>query len=184
MHTAVLLLAAGASRRFGSANKLLAQVEGRPLVRHAADAARAVTAGLHIVVTSDPEVEALMPDFRRVRVDPGLPQSASLKAGVAVAQALLADKVLVVLGDMPRVTTAFMEQVLARGGDMPAAASDGERVMPPAYLPGAIFPALAELTGDQGAGAILRHLPDSQRVLAPPGMLADIDTAEDLERLT
>ncbi len=183
MHTAVLLLAAGASRRFGPRNKLLQPLEGKPLIRHAADAARAVPVGLHFAVISDPEVEALLPDFRRVRVDPGQPQSASLKAGLAVAQALLADSVLVVLADMPRATTALMQQVLQRGDRMPAAASDGQRVLPPAFFPESVFPAIAELTGDQGAGAILRHLPAGQRVLAEAGLLVDIDTPADLAAL-
>lgn len=54
MTVAILLLAAGASRRFGTENKLLAPLAGKPLVRHAGDAARAVPAALHFVVTSTP----------------------------------------------------------------------------------------------------------------------------------
>lgn len=182
MPIAILLLAAGASRRFGAENKLLAPLAGKPLVRHAGDAARAVPAALHIVVTSDPEVEALFPDFRRVRVEPGRPQSDSLKAGVAVARALLADQVVVVLGDMPGVTAELIEAVIAKGASQPAAATDGQHIMPPASLPEPILDAVAELTGDQGAGAILRHLAPDQLVTAPPGTLADIDTQADLAR--
>lgn len=180
MTVAILLLAAGASRRFGTENKLLAPLAGKPLVRHAGDAARAVPAALHFVVTSDPEVEALFPDFRRVRVEPGLPQSDSLKAGVAVARALLADQVVVVLGDMPGVTAELIEAVIEKGASQPAAVTDGQHIMPPASLPASVLDAVTDLTGDQGAGAILRHLPPEQLVVAPPGMLADIDTPADL----
>lgn len=183
MPVAILLLAAGASRRFGADNKLLASLAGKPLVRHAGDAARAVPAALHIVVTSDPEVEALFPDFRRVRVEAGKPQSDSLKAGVAVARALLADQVVVVLGDMPGVTTELIHQVVERGVLQPAAVTDGQLVTPPASLPAAVFDAVAELTGDHGAGSILRHLPPEQLVEVAPGTLADIDTQADLARL-
>ena len=35
---AAVLLAAGASTRFGTANKLVAEIDGRPLVRAVADA--------------------------------------------------------------------------------------------------------------------------------------------------
>jgi molybdenum cofactor cytidylyltransferase len=180
MPVAILLLAAGASRRFGADNKLLAPLAGKPLVRHAADAARAVPAALHLVVASDPAVEALFPDFRRVRVEPGLPQSESLKAGVAVARALRADQVAVVLGDMPGVTADLIQAVIDRGASQPAAVTDGLLITPPASLPSTVFDAVADLTGDTGAGAILRHLPPEQLIVVPPGTLADIDTPADL----
>lgn len=183
MTTAILLLAAGASRRFGPENKLLQPLDGRPLLRHAADAARAVPAEAHIAVVSDPEVQALVPDFRRVMVDPGLPQSESLKAGIAVAQALGADQVVVVLGDMPRVTTGLIKDVLAHGRAGAAAASDGTRSMPPALLPAALFPSVTALTGDHGAGALLRDLPPGQLVRVAPGLLADVDLPDDLTAL-
>lgn len=183
MPTAILLLAAGASRRFGPQNKLLTLFQGKPLVRHAADAALAVPAARHLVVVSDPQVEALFPDFRKVVVNPGLPQAESLKAGVAVAAALGMSRVLVVLGDMPCVPQSLMQAVLDRGENLPAAATDGEGIFPPACLPASIFPAVAELGGDRGAGAILRHLPPEQRVLAPAGALADIDRPDDLAAL-
>ena len=183
MPTAILLLAAGASHRFGPQNKLLALFEGRPLLRHCADAARAVPADLHLAVVSDPAVEALLPDFRKVLVAPGAPQSESLKAGLAVAQAMNAARVLVVLADMPRVTSALMAEVLARGRTGPAAATDGISILPPACLPAAIFPQIQTLAGDQGAGALLRHLPQSQLVAADPATLIDIDTSADLAAL-
>jgi CTP:molybdopterin cytidylyltransferase MocA len=183
MPTAILLLAAGASRRFGTANKLLAPLDGRPLLRHAADAARAVPADLHLAAVSDPQVADLLPDFRKVLVDPGQPQSASLKAGLALAQAMGATRLLVVLADMPRVPTALMAEVLAKGTTLAAAASDGTRILPPACLPAALFPQLRALTGDQGAGALLKNLPTAQRVLGPAAILIDIDTEADLAAL-
>ena len=183
MPTAILLLAAGASRRFGAANKLLAPLEGRPLLRNAADAARAVPADLYLAVVSDPAVEALLPDFRTVRVDPGQPQSESLKAGLALAQAMGAARLLVVLADMPRVPAALMSEVLAKGAIHPAAATDGTRILPPVCLPATIFLEIQSLAGDQGAGALLKNLPASQRVLASAAILTDIDTEADLAAL-
>lgn len=183
MPTAILLLAAGASRRFGPQNKLLAQFEGRPLLRHAADAARAVPAEIYLAVVSDPAVAVLLPDFRKVQVAPGQPQSESLKAGIAVAEAMNAARVLVVLGDMPRVTSALITEVLARGAAEPAAATDGSRITPPACLPAKIFPEIRSLTEDQGAGAVLRHLSQSQLVVTGAAILIDIDTMADLGAL-
>lgn len=183
MPTAILLLAAGASRRFGTGNKLLAPLEGRPLLRHAADAARAVPADLYLAAVSDPAIAALLPDFRKVLVDPDQPQSASLKAGLALAQAMGAARLLVVLADMPRVPTTLMAEILARGATEPAAATDGSHILPPACLPAALFPQVAALCGDQGAGLLLKNLRAGQRVLAPASMLIDIDTEADLTAL-
>ena len=183
MPTAILLLAAGASRRFGPQNKLLAQFEGRPLLRHAADAARAVPAEMYLAVVSDPAVAVLLPDFRKVLVTPGQPQSESLKAGIAVAEAMNAGRVLVVLADMPRVTSALIAEVLARGSTESAAATDGRRITPPACLTATIFAQIRSLTEDQGAGGLLRQLPQTQLVITGPATLIDIDTVADLTAL-
>lgn len=180
MNNAILLLAAGASLRFGPDDKLLAPVKGKPLVRHAAEAALAAGAERHIAVVSSPQVAALLPEFRKVVVPAGVPQSESLKAGVSVAAAFGMEAVAVVLADMPWVTTALIDAVMARGGKQPAAATDGTRIMPPALLPAALFDAVAGLSGDQGAGALLRDLPAERRILAEARILADIDTPEDL----
>src|SRR5262249_51212021 len=51
-HVGAIVLAAGLSSRMGS-NKLLAQVAGKPLVRHAVEAALASAAGPVIVVTGN-----------------------------------------------------------------------------------------------------------------------------------
>jgi molybdenum cofactor cytidylyltransferase len=180
MTTALLLLAAGASRRFGPADKLLADVRGRPLVCHAAEAGGQVAVDHRLVVLSDPGLAALIPGFRPVLVPPGLPQSDSLKAGVAVAAALGVARVLVILGDMPNVSPRLMAEVLARGQDGAAAASDGTRIMPPVVLPRALFGAVAGLQGDRGAAALLTGLPPAQRVLAESAELVDIDLPGDL----
>ncbi len=55
-----LLMAAGQSRRFGSADKLLAVYQGRQLVSHAAAAISAIVDRL-IAVTTNAEVVAALP---------------------------------------------------------------------------------------------------------------------------
>ena len=54
---AVVLLAAGRSSRMGGPNKLLQDFQGRPLVRHAAEAALASGASPVVVVTGHQEAE-------------------------------------------------------------------------------------------------------------------------------
>ena len=54
--------------------------------------------------------------------------------------------------------------------------------MPPACFPAGWLSRLAQLTGDQGAGKLLRDLPPAQLVEAS-GLLPDIDTPESLRQL-
>jgi molybdenum cofactor cytidylyltransferase len=183
--TAALLLAAGMSRRFGAADKLLAPLGGRPLVTHAADALRATGLAPLIAVTASEDVAVLLDGFILVRLDPGpAAQSRSLAAGIAAAESEGADRVLVALGDMPRITADLVRDVVSRcpeGGA--AAAFDGARPMPPACFDRDLFAELRAMTGDRGAAPILRGLPPEALVPASPDVLLDIDRPEDLAGL-
>ncbi|WP_306753477.1 nucleotidyltransferase family protein [Paracoccus actinidiae] len=170
--TTVVLLAAGASRRFGSACKLQSLYRGKPLVRHAAEAILA-TGFPALAVTADPAVEALLPEFRIIRSIG--PQSHSLQAGLAEVRD---DCALVVLGDMPHVDAALLRRIAA--SPAPAAASDDDRITPPASIPRSLFADIARLSGDQGAASVLRTRSDLYRIPVPKGTLADIDTQEDI----
>lgn len=182
-----LLLAAGASRRFGAANKLLAPLQGRPLLAHAADALRAARLDRRIAVISAAETEPLLHGFEVIRIPQG-EQSDSLRAGLAAAglpARLLPARLLIALGDMPRVTPALLDAVLDRcTDDLPSASHEaGGPPMPPACFPASWLPRLAALGGDQGAGKLLRDLPATQLVDAT-GQLPDIDTPEALNGLS
>lgn len=185
MSAAAIVLAAGLSRRFGADNKLLAPFRGRPLAGHVAAALRAVPFSGRIAVCACPEVARLFADCEIVSPDADAPaQSASLAAGLARARALGADRVTIVLADMPFVSAGLIAEVGALAGRLGAAcAHDGTRRAPPAAFTARHFAALAALSGDQGAGQMLRALPPEALVAASPGILADIDTPDALARL-
>ncbi|MEL6690389.1 MAG: NTP transferase domain-containing protein [Pseudomonadota bacterium] len=180
-----MLLAAGHSRRFGEADKLLADLHGRPLVAHAAQAMREARVSTLVAVVSSHEVATVLEDFDCVFVEGSEhKQSDSLKAGIAKARALAANRALVVLADMPRVSVDLLDEVAAHCGmSLASAATDGERRLPPACFPQPLFDDLLNTQGDRGASPILRQLPDTQLVHAPSEMLIDIDLEEDLVRL-
>ena len=182
MTLAGIVLAAGASRRWGEEDKLLAPFRGSPLAAHAADAMRGAPVDLRIAVMRDPELAALFDGFELVRPE-GEDQSASLHAGVRLARDRGAGAVLVALADMPLVNAPLLARVARLGFQTgTAAARDGELRAPPAYFPADTFQALLALTGDRGAGGLLRDLPDAAFVDAA-GRLADIDRPGDLDRL-
>ena len=112
-----IVLAAGRSSRMGGPNKLMALFDGRPLVRLTAETARASRAGEVVVVTGhqDERMTAALAglDVRRVHnrdYPSGL--ASSLKTGV---RALSPDAAgaLILLGDMPGVTAADLDRLIA-----------------------------------------------------------------------
>lgn len=176
--TVGLLLAAGASRRFGPENKLLATLSGRPLIAHATDAMRGAGLVRRVAVISDRALRDFLDGFEVVLVPQGR-QSDSLRAGLnAVGQV---DRLLIALGDMPNVTSDLLDRVISRCSEYgPSASCDtGGPPMPPACFPAALLPELTLLTGDQGAGRLIRDLPGNALVFAP-GLLRDIDHPADL----
>ena len=181
MTTVGLVLAAGASRRFGPSDKLLAPFRGHPLAEHAARAMRGAPVDHRIAVTASPDVAALFGGFEIVALPEPRLQSDSLRAGLATAIDLGATAVLIALADMPLVDAALLREVL--NGPAPAAVKFGDVVVPPALIPQPMFEELGTLSGDRGAGAVLSARPDLRLVKAPSDLLADVDTHDDLEKL-
>jgi molybdenum cofactor cytidylyltransferase len=182
---AAVLLAAGASRRFGQENKLLADLNGRALVTHAASALAGVDFSCRIAVCAqgDDAVAALLAPlgFSIVRGSADRPDmAASLAVGVAAAMAHDVDAVLMCLGDMPFISVAHLDALLLAHADMPMAVTasfDGHHVMPPALLGRGHFAALQAMQGDRGARDLLAG---AARVPAPSLELRDIDRPGDL----
>lgn len=180
MNRVGVLLAAGRSLRFGVEDKLLATFQGRPLIAYAAEAFRNADLERRIAVISNAELRPLLAGFDIVEIAAAL-QSDSLRAAVSAAG--YPDRLLVALGDMPLVTSQHLNSVVARCPDNMASASvENDQPMPPACFSSTWLCRLSALTGDRGAGSLLRDLP--QELLLPaPGQLTDIDFPTDISRV-
>ncbi|PFG62352.1 molybdenum cofactor cytidylyltransferase [Thioclava sp. ES.031] len=180
-----VVLAAGASRRFGARDKLAARADGEAaLVLRSAKTLRGLGLFKRAAITRTPQ---LPKELRGAGLDllcigAGRAQSASLHRAIRAAQASGASHLLIVLGDMPEVSRAHLRQLLKTPGHHPAMATSDGRLAPPALIPRRLFAAALRLTGDRGAGALLRRAPDLRRVPLPPGTLRDIDRPEDLRK--
>jgi molybdenum cofactor cytidylyltransferase len=188
-----IVLAAGRSTRMGAANKLLQSVRGKPMVRHAVEAQLSSKAEPVIVVTGHEhrDVEAALAglDIRLVHnPDFAGGLAGSVKAGLA-ALPEGTPGVVVSLGDMPNVSA----QVIDRLAQIFAESPEAHAVVPtlfgqrgnPVLLGRALFPAVARLSGDQGARRLLDEAGEAV-VEAPfddPAIALDIDTPEALKGL-
>jgi len=181
--TALVLLAAGRSQRFGVYDKLAMPFLGKPLALHAVDVLEDLPFLMRVAVVSGTEVDFAAFGYQPVHnAEPNLGQSRSLNLGVAAARDAGAEAVLVALADMPLVTAAHVRGLFGAAEDAATivASSDGVKPCPPALFGRHWFPALMDLHGDHGARDLIRR---GRLVVTSPAELADVDTPEDLEQL-
>jgi molybdenum cofactor cytidylyltransferase len=186
-----IVLAAGLSRRFGSA-KQLAQVDGRALVRiaaecacrsrlaevllvvgHEADTVRAAVAGLPVRTVFNPAY--------------AVGQSTSIRAGLACV-ANSSEAAMFIPADQPGLTPSALDALLHAAEQHPGAivvpVHGGHRGAP-VTIPRALFGELERLEGDTGGRVLLARHPDRvvEVPLDSPRALVDIDTPADLDAL-
>ncbi len=184
MSYAALVLAAGRASRFGS-DKLSALLDGEPLLFHAIRAARAAPVSQVIVVARQGLDVGEWPDGTPVEVvrieSEALSQS--LQAGIAAG--IGSEGVFVFLGDMPRVPHDVAAVLAEEIGDSVAALPRWQgRPGHPALLSARLFPEIASLSGDEGAGRLLRSRGDVAFVeVDDPAILLDVDRPEDLRAI-
>ncbi|WP_122089215.1 nucleotidyltransferase family protein [Halalkalicoccus subterraneus] len=184
-----VVLAGGTSSRFGEENKLLADLDGEPLVHHAVRTLlRAELAAVIVVVGYEAEaVRTALADLDvRVVRNPGY--EAGLSTTVAAGIRAVGDAAGVVFlpGDMPAVDPATVNRLLdayrAGLGTALAAAYDGQRGNPVLFDRNH-FDELLAVEGDVGGRPVLMESGDSALVdVNDPGAVIDIDTLEDLRR--
>ncbi|MDF1793295.1 MAG: molybdopterin-binding/glycosyltransferase family 2 protein [Thalassobaculaceae bacterium] len=190
---AAILLAAGQSRRMGADNKLLAEVDGKPMVRHMAEALNASKAASMTVVLGHEadSVRAALADLKpSYAYNPDYAEglSTSLKAGLnAVGDEV--DGVIVCLGDMPKVSPTIIDRMIAafdpvEGRAIVVPTRRGKRGNPVLFAK-RFFEDMARVSGDVGA----RHLIGNHEDLAveievdDESVLTDVDTPEALAKL-
>ncbi|HEY2887223.1 MAG TPA: NTP transferase domain-containing protein [Candidatus Limnocylindrales bacterium] len=188
--TVAVVLAAGAGSRFGG-RKLLAELDGRPLLDHVLEAIAAVGLAEVIVVlgpgSSELEAIATRRGARTVRNPvPERGLSSSVRVGLA-AIAPGCDAALLVLGDQPRIGAATVRALLA------APLSAGREIVVPRYAGGGggnpallLRPAWSlatTLDGDRGFGPLIRQHPELVVEVDLPGDNPDVDTPADLARI-
>ena len=189
---AIIVLAAGQSRRMGRRNKLLEPVHGEPMVRHAVRSAAAAGVGRHVVVVTGHERERVAAALAGFEVgfahnpDYGSGLSTSLARGVAALPEGV-DGVIVCLADMPGVRPGHFERLRdafdpEAGAAICVATHRGKRGNPVLFA-SRFFPEMCDVEGDVGARHLIGAYADLVREveMADDAVLLDIDSPGALE---
>ncbi|CCD94757.1 conserved hypothetical protein [Bradyrhizobium sp. ORS 375] len=188
---AAIVLAAGRSTRMGGPNKLLAELDGKKLVRTVTEQALASKACEVIVVTGHQAelVEQALSDLRvRFVRNPdfagGL--ASSVKSGIAALPDGV-DGAVVCLGDMPMVSSDLLDRLIGafapdRGNLIVVPVSEGRRGNPVLWSR-RFFAELMTLDGDVGARHLIAKHTEAVAEVPVDGDSAflDIDTPQALE---
>ena len=186
-----LLLASGASRRFGS-NKLVAPLGDRAVARWSAEAlAGAVDETWVVVPPHAAELVAALDGLpvrwvENASAHEGM--ASSLRAGVGALPAE-AEAVVITLGDQPSMDGDVIRRVVATWRAAPPEITgvvseyeDGRGH--PVLFGAALFAALQSLDGDRGARDLIASLGGRVAVVEVPSPRpADVDTPDALEAL-
>ena len=194
-----VLLAAGTSSRFGAANKLLAELDGTPIVVHAVETLLESRLEPVVVVIGHEagRLEAALEGYpvecvRNPAYAAG--QSTSVTAGVAALEGQDVDAAVFALGDMPFVEATSVEVLISTWRDGNRETTDGDRDPTtavvaayegvrgnPVLFDSGAFERLKTLAGDRGGRRLLR---DGDGVVlvetGDPGVRRDVDTPRDL----
>ncbi len=186
MRIALVLTAAGNSKRFGS-DKLAYPIDGKPMLLHALelyDRLRDRFVSRTVVLKTGAEERRMIAERMEYRVaenpDPDRGIASSVVIGTEEALKSDPDGILYAVGDQPRVTDTTVLRLLKAFEEDPACivapCANGRRGNP-VLFPKDLIPELLALSGDVGGSQVIaRHADRLSMIEAPQEELYDIDT--------
>lgn len=183
MKLAVILLAAGSSRRFG-ANKLLYEFRGRKMIDYTLERYRHLGCS-RVIVSCYPQILTAARDYQPVynaRSDLGI--AYSLRLGLEASPE--ADAYLFSVCDQPNMKEATARQFIsgfAASGRGIGCCAHKAKPGNPVIFSRAYKEELLQLSGDSGGKRLLKRHPGDVWYfeVEDPSELADVDTREDTE---
>ena len=186
MSVVALVLAAGSSVRFGRDKRRAALPDGRSLLVHSVERACTAFDDVRVVLREGEQGEDLgLPAQCRVISNPdfALGLGHSLAAGAASLLDSEAQAVAILLGDMPWIAPATLRKLAAEAGASTIVLPcHGGQPGHPVLFGRDFWPALARLTGDEGARSLVQAHPACcvRLQVADAGVLQDVDRPDAL----
>lgn len=184
-----IILAAGASSRFGSP-KQLADWQDNHLLQHIIDITKIVF-DKNIIVVLGANVEHIKSTLNKsdITVVENAEWQTGLSSSIRVGIKTLpehTDAAMILLCDQPlieKTSLKKLKEAWQRQPDKIIASEYHDTVGVPAIFPGNFFSRLESLQGDKGAKQLLISLKDQVHTVLLPEAGIDIDTLEDFEHL-
>ena len=185
-------MAAGSSSRLGTPKQLL-KWKGTSLLEHVISTAVGTEIGV-VTVVLGANKDAIYSKIERFVAE--IIHNKTWKKGLGnsiafgirhISKSNKIDGALVVLGDQPLVTSAYLKEMISQfnPGQQQIIATqypNGKKGVP-VLFDSYYFPELGEQDGDKGAKTILEKYKEHVRLLEGTDILSDIDTISDYEAL-
>jgi len=185
VNTALFILAAGSSKRFGHEDKLMADLSGKPVLQHVIEAASVLPfkSRYGIVPENSVHRRALFESFNcsvidNIKASLGQGSSLSLAAKTAISGSY--DSLIVLLGDMPFITGEHLEKILISGTNK-TISQLGDNLMPPIAIKRSMFSEMAAIDPKIGAKAMFK-MDNVEKISFSSCQAQDIDTQESLAK--
>jgi len=173
-NSAVFILSAGLSVRYGEVDKLMENLGGKPLLAHAIDTAKSLpfAAFYGIVPHSSQRRRDLFHQAGFNVIDNPSPEKGQGLSLILAAQKALAEDyeaICILLGDMPFIASTHLEVLMEALYDKESAISAcNQTIMPPLALRRSMMLPLAKIRPEAGAKTLLRgekttHIPLSNQ---------------------
>ena len=188
MRLGIVLLAAGAGKRFGG-NKLTAQVHGKPMYLWAMENIEEMKTELPaVVVTGTPEIVSAAEAKGMIAIFNGQPElgiSLSIRLGIeaVIQEDRKVDGVLFMVCDQPWLEKTTLVRLMSEFDGGILALSYGERRGNPVIFSREYLKELSELSGDIGGRQVMARHRENVRFLEvnDEKELQDIDKREQIE---
>ena len=181
--TAALILAAGLGTRFGG-RKLLAPIDGQPMLQHVLDLVADAEMAPVVVVLGDDgdELEAACRWRSELRLRNRSPQeglASSVRLGLRALDRLHAERAAVLMGDQPFLAPDQLRAIVAAPGQIVVPRFDAVAGNP-VVLGRSVWPLASSLEGDRGFSQVFAQHSNLVSYVDVAGSNPDVDTKGDL----
>ena len=177
---ACVVLASGLSERFGNADKMAADLCGKPMLSYVLDTARAVGFG-EIFCVSQLRTQAGVTSVKNDNPEYG--QGHAVRLGMGAARQSGWETCVIMLGDMPLVDCGHVTRLALKIHKNQCVVSESESVrLPPAIFNLSAMDLILSQDSMSGARNLFEHLNPATVSLDPEASL-DVDTPADLARV-
>ena len=188
-----IILAAGQSRRMGKKNKLLEELDGKPMISHSIDQVIKSNVNSIVIVTGHQknEIENTINNKRINFVynyDYRYGMSTSIKAGIESLPRDI-DGALIILGDMPLIDSSLVNKLIDNfdpesGRSIGVPTTKGKRGNPVLWS-SQYFPEILNISGDVGARHLIGEFIEFvYEIECDLSVVTDVDTPESLESMS